>query len=59
MERISVDLGQFALTGEPVAVMGSGPQIACSPVFGLTQSVLYIEFQRWNFSRLVTKVGAN
>src|SRR5205823_9762967 len=26
MERISVDLGQFVLTGEPVAVMGGGPQ---------------------------------
>ena len=26
MERISVDLGQFVLTGEPVAVMGSGSQ---------------------------------
>src|SRR5262249_29825119 len=24
MERISVDLGQFVLTGEPVAVMGNG-----------------------------------
>ena len=28
MERISVDLGQFVLTGEPVAVMGNGPQVA-------------------------------
>ena len=26
MERISVDLGQFVLTGEPVAVMGNGSQ---------------------------------
>ena len=26
MERISVDLGQFVLTGEPVAVMGDGSQ---------------------------------
>ena len=26
MDRISVDLGQFVLTGEPVAVMGSGSQ---------------------------------
>ena len=24
MERISVDLGQFVLTGEPVAIMGTG-----------------------------------
>ena len=30
MERISVDLGQFVLTGEPVAVMGSGSQVAAS-----------------------------
>ena len=28
MERISVDLGQFVVTGEPVAVMGSGAQIS-------------------------------
>ena len=28
MERISVDLGQFVLTGEPVAVMGGGAQSA-------------------------------
>ncbi len=28
MERISVDLGQFVLTGEPVAVMGGAPQAA-------------------------------
>ena len=30
MERISVDLGQFVLTGEPVAVMGSGAQVAAA-----------------------------
>jgi murein hydrolase activator len=28
MERITVDLGQFVLTGEPVAVMGNGTQVA-------------------------------
>src|SRR5262249_6117711 len=28
MERITVDLGQFVLTGEPVGVMGSGTQVA-------------------------------
>ena len=32
MERISVDLGQFVLTGEPVAVMGNGPQVASAQV---------------------------
>ena len=30
MERISVDLGQFVLTGEPVAVMGGGAQSAAA-----------------------------
>ena len=30
MERISVELGQFVLTGEPVAVMGNGSHIAAS-----------------------------
>jgi murein hydrolase activator len=30
MERITVDLGQFVLTGEPVAVMGNGTQVASS-----------------------------
>jgi septal ring factor EnvC (AmiA/AmiB activator) len=49
MEQISVDIGQFVLTGEPVASMGSGPQIASStatsPV-GASQPVLYIEFRK-------------
>ena len=27
MERISIDLGQFVVTGEPVAVMGGGAQL--------------------------------
>ena len=31
MERISVDLGQFVLTGEPVAVMGNGSHIGRHP----------------------------
>src|SRR5262249_7121121 len=30
MERISVDLGQFVVTGEPVAVMGGGAQAAAA-----------------------------
>jgi septal ring factor EnvC (AmiA/AmiB activator) len=46
MERISVELGQFVLTGEPVGVMGSGPQVASSVVAGSTQPVLYIEFRK-------------
>jgi len=50
MERISVDLGQFVLTGEPVGIMGnhagsdSGMQ-ATSPL-GSSQPVLYIEFRK-------------
>jgi len=52
MERITVDLGQFVLTGEPVAVMGSGTQVALSSaagsasVIGSSQPVLYIEFRK-------------
>jgi septal ring factor EnvC (AmiA/AmiB activator) len=46
MERISVDLGQFVLTGEPIAVMGGGSQIASTAPVGPRQSVLYIEFRK-------------
>ncbi len=46
MERISVDLGQFVLTGEPVAVMGTGAQIASSGPGNGTQPVLYVEFRK-------------
>jgi murein hydrolase activator len=46
MERISVDLGQFVLTGEPVAVMGGGPQSATAIATGSSQPVLYIEFRK-------------
>ena len=49
MERISVDIGQFVLTGEPVAVMGSGPQVASAVLTGASgasQPVLYIEFRK-------------
>jgi len=46
MERISVDLGQFVLTGEPVAVMGSGSHIAAVLATGSTQPVLYVEFRK-------------
>jgi murein hydrolase activator len=52
MERMTVDLGQFVLTGEPVAVMGSGTQVASdsavgsTSVFGSSQPVLYIEFRK-------------
>lgn len=47
MERISVDIGQFVLTGEPVAVMGSGSsQIAAAGPVGTSQPVLYVEFRK-------------
>lgn len=46
MERISVDLGQFVLTGEPVAVMGGGPQMAAAVAIGSRQPILYIEFRK-------------
>jgi len=47
MERISVDPGQFVLTGEPVAAMGSGGQIAAATAaVNPGQPVLYIEFRK-------------
>ena len=45
MERISVDLGQFVLTGEPVAVMGGGTQ-AAAIALGSSQPILYVEFRK-------------
>jgi murein hydrolase activator len=46
MERISVDPGQFVVTGEPVAVMGGGPQTAAAVAIGSSQPVLYVEFRK-------------
>jgi len=46
MERISVDLGQFVLTGEPVAVMGGGSQASPTGTSGPKQPVLYVEFRK-------------
>ena len=46
MERISVDLGQFVVTGEPVAVMGSRAQAAATVTAGSGQPVLYVEFRK-------------
>jgi murein hydrolase activator len=46
MERISVDLGQFVLAGEPVAAMGNGPRVAAILATGSSQPVLYIEFRK-------------
>jgi septal ring factor EnvC (AmiA/AmiB activator) len=45
MERISVDLGQFVLTGEPVAVMGEG-QVPATVTTEPKQPVLYVEFRK-------------
>jgi len=46
MERISVSIGQFVLTGEPVATMGSTSQIASVLAANATRPVLYIEFRK-------------
>jgi septal ring factor EnvC (AmiA/AmiB activator) len=52
MDRFTVDLGQFVLTGEPVAVMGSGTLVASVSAVGTTSAtgpsspVLYIEFRK-------------
>ena len=46
MERISVDLGQFVLTGEPVAVMGGAAQVSAAVTTGSKQPVLYVEFRK-------------
>jgi len=46
MERITVDLGQFVLSGEPVAVMGSAPRVASVSAFGSSVPVLYVEFRK-------------
>ena len=46
MERTSVDLGQFVVTGEPVAVMGGGAQSTVAVMLGNSQPVLYVEFRK-------------
>ena len=46
MERISVDLGQFVLTGEPVAAMGNGSHVAAILATGSSQPVLYVEIRK-------------
>jgi septal ring factor EnvC (AmiA/AmiB activator) len=46
MERISVDLGQFVLTGEPVAVMGDDSQAFATVTAEPKQPVLYVEFRK-------------
>ncbi|HLH97663.1 MAG TPA: peptidoglycan DD-metalloendopeptidase family protein [Xanthobacteraceae bacterium] len=47
MERISVDLGQFVVTGEPVAIMGDGGgQVPAALAASSAQPVLYVEFRK-------------
>jgi septal ring factor EnvC (AmiA/AmiB activator) len=46
MERISVNIGQFVLTGEPVATMGKTSQVASIIAASASQPVLYIEFRK-------------
>ena len=48
MERISVDIGQFVLTGEPVAMMGAACPggMPSSATMATSQPVLYVEFRK-------------
>jgi septal ring factor EnvC (AmiA/AmiB activator) len=46
MERISVTIGQFVLTGEPVATMGTTSQVASILAANASQPVLYVEFRK-------------
>jgi septal ring factor EnvC (AmiA/AmiB activator) len=46
MERISVNIGQFVLTGEPVATMGSKSQVASILATNASRPVLYVEFRK-------------
>jgi septal ring factor EnvC (AmiA/AmiB activator) len=46
MERISVNIGQFVLTGEPVATMGSTSLVASILATNASQPVLYVEFRK-------------
>ena len=46
MERISVSIGQFVLTGEPIATMGTTPPVASILAAAPSKPVLYIEFRK-------------
>lgn len=47
MERMNVGVGQFVLTGEPVALMGEASQATAASVGSdTTQPVLYVEFRK-------------
>jgi murein hydrolase activator len=47
MDKINVNVGQFILAGEPVAVMGDGSvKTAAAIAIGSVQPILYIEFRK-------------
>jgi len=46
MDRISVELGQFVVTGEPVAMMGGRVHTPVGIATGSGQPVLYVEFRK-------------
>jgi septal ring factor EnvC (AmiA/AmiB activator) len=47
MDRINVDLGQFVLAGEPVALMGdASARSAAAMAIGAARPVLYVEFRK-------------
>lgn len=47
MERISVEVGQFVLAGEPVASMGDASgKTAAAIAIGAAQPILYVEFRK-------------
>ncbi|MCC6887469.1 MAG: peptidoglycan DD-metalloendopeptidase family protein [Hyphomicrobiales bacterium] len=46
MDQISVELGQFVVTGEPVAVMGGRVQTPAAIATGSGQPILYVEFRK-------------
>jgi septal ring factor EnvC (AmiA/AmiB activator) len=47
MDRINVNVGQFVLAGEPVAMMGDGSaKTAAAIAIGAAQPILYVEFRK-------------
>ena len=46
VRHISVNIGQFVLTGEPVATMGTKSQVASILATNASQPVLYVEFRK-------------
>lgn len=47
MDRINVNVGQFILAGEPIAIMGDGStRTAAAIAVGAVQPILYVEFRK-------------